>query len=182
MQTGNRSKRTKIFAGLLSLAVLVSLPRLGWSQRQARVMIRPSVDSIEDAKGQKLDDIVLKHGDRPMIIMVKGKNLHLVKRAQLFLGNTRVQKRNVEVKVVEAKPTQLKLSLQVKTATIQGTGYYLKLQDERQNGLANVKASRFSLGAQLARIHPHQNREPRRSHRDLHRGQGHRPDLLPSRE
>ena len=132
---------------LFLITVLVAwsfIPSAFGQREMTKTLDKPSITSIKNTQGKILDEIVLTKGARPMIIVVNGRNLHLVKKAQLF-GKTRVGHKHVEVKIIEATPTQLTLSLKPVTTTFHGSGYYLQLQDSRENRLADVKTSRFRL-------------------------------------
>ncbi len=114
-------------------------------QRQVnKALAKPLVTAILDESGAKRDEIVLRHGDQ-VTILAQGRNLHLVKKAQLFQRNTRIPQADAEVKILQVASSQIQLSLQIKTTRFQGSGFYLQLQDTKENQLADTKINRITL-------------------------------------
>ncbi len=103
------------------------------------------VNSIQDVNNRVLKTVELRLEDPPSIIVVQGRNLQYVKKAQLFRDGKRVRHGHVEVRVLEEGSRQLKLSIKMKSTTYRGSGFLLQLQDIKENRLLDTNITQFKL-------------------------------------
>ena len=123
------------FVGIFPHPGISQIQRLNQTQRR---VARPEVQTIS------MNDVTLAPGGNEAIIILDGKHMDRVKNAQLFSGRIdsryqrRIPGREVEVTVVKATSNQLTLSLKAKPGARIAQNYFLQLQDDRQNKVAEI--------------------------------------------